>query len=56
MLALVFENQNAEPSVPCAAAEPTGLVQALQELVSLLGNSGVLSDSEVEVLREKMGK
>lgn len=47
---------NAEPSVPCAAAESAGLVQALQELVSLLGNRGVLSDSEVEVLREKMGK
>lgn len=45
-----------EPSVPCAAAEPAGLVQALQDLVSLLGNRGVLSESEVEVLREKMGK
>lgn len=45
-----------EPSVSCARAEPAGLVQALQELVSLLGNRGVLSESEVEVLREKMGK
>lgn len=40
-------------------AEPvirSGPVQALQELVSLLGNRGVLSESEVELLREKMTK
>lgn len=45
-----------KPSVSCGTAEPAGLVQALQDLVSLLGNRGVLSKSEVEVLREKMGK
>jgi PilZ domain-containing protein len=45
-----------KPSISCGTAEPEGLLQALRDLVSLLGERGVLSESEVEVLREKMGK
>jgi hypothetical protein len=41
---------------PMAAAKPAGVLNALHELVAVLRTKGVLSESEVEVLREKMGK
>lgn len=39
---------------PIANAKRTGLLEALQELVSLLGNKRVLTEAEVELLRDKM--
>jgi PilZ domain len=41
---------------PKAQAEDTGLLGALAELISLLRVKRILSDSEVEVLREKLSK
>ena len=41
---------------PIAAAKPTGVGDALQELVLLLGMKGVLSEDQVERLRKKMDK
>jgi hypothetical protein len=41
---------------PIAQAEDTGLLGALAELISLLRVKRILSDSEVEVLREKLSK
>jgi hypothetical protein len=41
---------------PIAAAKPAGVLNALHELVAVLRTKGVLSKSEVELLREKMGK
>ena len=41
---------------PKALAEDTGLLGALAELISLLRVKRILSDSEVEVLREKLSK
>jgi hypothetical protein len=41
---------------PIAAAKTTGLGDALQELVLLLGTKGVLSEDQVERLRKKMDK
>jgi len=41
---------------PIAAAKPTGVGDALEELVLLLGMKGVLSEDQVERLRKKMDK
>jgi hypothetical protein len=41
---------------PIARAEDMGLLQVLEELISLLRVKRTLSDSEVELLREKMSK
>jgi hypothetical protein len=41
---------------PIAQAEDKGLLGALAELISLLRVKRILSDSEVEVLREKLSK
>ena len=41
---------------PKARAEDAGLLGALAELISLLRVKRILSDSEVEVLREKLSK
>ena len=41
---------------PKAQAEDTGLLGALAELISLLRVKRILSDSEVEVLRDKLSK
>lgn len=41
---------------PTARAEDEGLLGALAELISLLRVKRILSDSEVEVLREKLSK
>ena len=41
---------------PKAQGEDTGLLGALAELISLLRVKRILSDSEVEVLREKLSK
>ena len=41
---------------PVAAAKQTGVGDALQELVLLLGTKGVLSEDQVERLRKKMDK
>jgi len=41
---------------PMAQAEDMGLLGALAELISLLRVKRILSDSEVEVLREKLSK
>ena len=41
---------------PTASPKPTGLGDALQELVLLLGTKGVLSEDQVERLRKKMDK
>lgn len=55
-----------EPNMPCIQeaiieepkpqAEDTGLLGALEELISLLRVKRILSDSEVSTLREKMSK
>jgi hypothetical protein len=39
-----------------ARAEETGLLAALEELISLLRVKWILSDLEIEILREKMSK
>ena len=41
---------------PIAQAEDMGLLEALQELISLLRVKRILSDSEAKLLREKMSK
>jgi len=41
---------------PKARAEDAGLLGAVAELISLLRVKRILSDSEVEVLREKLSK
>ncbi len=41
---------------PIAQAEDTGLLGALEELISLLRVKRILSNSEVKILREKMSK
>jgi hypothetical protein len=39
---------------PIANAKGVALLEALRELVSLLGNKRVLTEAEVELLRDKM--
>lgn len=48
--------QDATIRAPTADAKGTGVLEALRELVSLLGNKRVLSEAEVELLREKMSE
>jgi hypothetical protein len=48
--------QEATIEEPIAQAQDTGLLGALAELISLLRVKRILSDSEVEVLREKLSK
>jgi PilZ domain-containing protein len=48
--------QEATIREPAAHTEGAGLLDAMQELVSLLGNKRVLTEAEVEVLRDKMAE
>ena len=41
---------------PFASGKPAGLAASMRELLTLLENKRVLSDEEVEFLREKMGE
>jgi hypothetical protein len=41
---------------PTAGAQGTGVLAALQELVSLLRNRGMVTEAEAKLLRDKMGK
>jgi hypothetical protein len=47
-----------EPPIPepTASTKAAGVLDALQELVSLLGNKRVLTEEEVELLRDKMAE
>lgn len=47
-----------EPPIPkpTASTKGAGALDALQELVSLLGNKRVLTEEEVELLRDKMAE
>jgi hypothetical protein len=47
-----------EPPIPkpTASTKGAGVLDALQELVSLLGNKRVLTEEEVELLRDKMAE
>jgi PilZ domain len=44
------------PEPMAGAKRSTGVLDALQELVSLLGNKRVLSEDEVELLRDKLSE
>jgi len=48
--------QEAKIREPIANAKGAGLLDALQELVSLLGSKRVLTEAEVELLRDKMAE
>jgi PilZ domain-containing protein len=60
------EQAASEANLPCLPEPPTpkptastkraGVLDALQELVSLLGNKRVLTEEEVELLRDKMAE
>ena len=41
---------------PTATAKPSGVADVLQDLVVMLKNKGMLTEAEVELLREKMPK
>jgi len=47
-----------EPPIPkpTASTKGAGVLDALQELVSLFGNKRVLTEEEVELLRDKMAE
>jgi PilZ domain len=48
--------QEATIREPAVHTKGAGLLDAMQELVSLLGNKRVLTEAEVEVLRDKMAE
>ena len=48
--------QEATVREPGAGNKAAGLLGAMQELVSLLGNKRVLTEAEVELLRSKMAE
>ena len=48
--------QEATIQEPIAGSKATGVLEALQKLVSLLGNKRVLTEEEVELLRDKMAE